>query len=187
VRFVRTAIRRGKTSNVTNGSRKPLHQGEARLYVRFQVRYYGRLGVPVGIFAACHHLRRDGCLTPDDDELFTEVDNWFVARLPYPPFYADGNTIRAVPWFKPAATALIAALAPLQALLHRYGVPYDVVRSPDPGTIIYEDTFQIGVLPHARKPSEPHKPLHQQFPAAVDNLRTPAANGRPDSRYEPYA
>ncbi|MFC4111675.1 hypothetical protein [Nonomuraea zeae] len=34
-------------------------------------------------------------------------------------------------------------------------VPCDVVRSPDPGTIIYEDTFQIGVLPCARMTGEP--------------------------------
>nr|SBO91232.1 hypothetical protein BN4615_P746 [Nonomuraea gerenzanensis] len=116
--------------------------------------------MPVGIFAACHHLRRAGRLVPADDELFTQVDDWFIARLPYPPFYADGNTIRAVPWFKPDAAWLIAALAPLEDLLRRYDVPYDIVRSPDPGTIIYEDDFQIGVLPYVRRPEEtrPHAP-----------------------------
>ncbi|MFC5823319.1 hypothetical protein [Nonomuraea insulae] len=137
---------------MTHGSRKPLREGDGGLYVRFQVRYYGRLGVQVGIFAACHHLRHAGRLTPEDDKMFTEVDAWFIARLPYPPFYADGNTVRAVPWFKPNAISLIDALAPLQDLLRRYEVPYDVVRSPDPGTIIYEDEFQIGVLPYARRP-----------------------------------
>ncbi|MFB4269361.1 hypothetical protein [Nonomuraea sp. GTA35] len=136
---------------MTHGSRKPLRKGDGGPFVRFQVRYYGRLGVPVGIFAACHHLRRAGRLTPVDDELFTKVDDWFIARLPYPPFYADGNTIRAVPWFKPGAACLIDALAPLEDLLRRYGVAYDVVRSPDPGTIIYEDDFQIGVLPYVRR------------------------------------
>ncbi|MFI7708359.1 hypothetical protein [Nonomuraea sp. NPDC049480] len=136
---------------MTDKSRKPLPQGDG-LYLRFQVRYCGRLGVPVGIFAACHHLRRDGRLTTEDDELFREVDSWFIARLPYPPFYADGNTIRAVSWFKPAAAGLIAALAPLEDLLRRYGVPCDAVRSPDPGTIVYEDDFQIGVLPYVRNP-----------------------------------
>ncbi|MFB4276168.1 hypothetical protein ACBJ59_12815 [Nonomuraea sp. MTCD27] len=173
--FVRAAIRRGKTENVTNGSRKAAREVDGRLYVRFQVRYYGRLGVPVGIFAACHHLRHGGRLTPEDDELFTEVDDWFLAHLPYPPFYADGNTVRAVPWFKPNATDLIAALAPLEDLLHRYAVPYDVVRSPDPGTIIYEDEFQIGVLPYARMAGE-------------TRINSPAGggNGRLDSRYAPY-
>lgn len=154
------SIRRGRPCNVTHGSRKPLREGDGGPYVRFQVRYYGRLGVPVGIFAACHHLRRAGRLVPADDELFTQVDDWFIARLPYPPFYADGNTIRAVPWFKPDAAWLIAALAPLEDLLRRYDVPYDIVRSPDPGTIIYEDDFQIGVLPYVRRPEEtrPHAP-----------------------------
>jgi hypothetical protein len=111
--------------------------------------------VPVGIFAACHHLRQSGHLTPDDDNLFKEVDTWFITHLPYPPFYEDGNRIRAVPWFKPAATHFIAAVAPLEQLLRRYDVPYDVVHSPDPGTIIYEDNFQIAVLPHVRHPNTP--------------------------------
>ncbi|MEV0613568.1 hypothetical protein AB0I81_09605 [Nonomuraea sp. NPDC050404] len=110
--------------------------------------------MPVGIFAACHHLRRAGHLTPEDEKLFTEVDTWFITQMPYPPFYADGNTIRAVPWFKPNATLLVAALAPLENLLFRYGVAYDTVRSPDPGTIIYEDEFQIGVLPYSRRAGE---------------------------------
>ncbi|MGW0810470.1 hypothetical protein [Nonomuraea sp. NPDC002799] len=117
--------------------------------------------MPVGIFAACHHLRQNGRLTTADDDLFTKVDDWFIARLPYPPFYADGNTIRAVPWFKPTALALIAALAPLEDLLRRYEVPYDIVRSPDPGSIIYEDDFQVGVLPYARKSGLPRAPMRR--------------------------
>ncbi|NRQ31592.1 hypothetical protein HII36_07010 [Nonomuraea sp. NN258] len=133
------------------GSRKTALPDGGGPYVRFQVRYYGRLGVPVGIFAACHHLRMGGRLTPADDRLFADVDNWFIARLPYPPYYADGNTIGAVPWFKPAAASLMVALAPLESLLRRYGIPYDVVRSDDPGTLVYEDDFQIGVLPHVRR------------------------------------
>lgn len=179
---MRAPFGRGKTTNVTGKSRKPLSKGDG-VYVRFQVRYYGRLGVPVGIFAACHHLRRDGRLTTEDDELFTEVDTWFITHLPYPPFYADGNTIRAVPWFKPAATSFIAALAPLEGLLGRYGVPYDVVRSPDPGTIVYEDEFQIGVLPYVRGKGQTRESVNRHVP-----VFDPGSAGTiVDPRYEPYA
>jgi hypothetical protein len=115
-------------------------------YLRFQVRYSGKLGLPVGIFGACHHLMRAGRLSPEETELFLRVDGWFDEQLPHPPFYADGNSIRAITWFKPTATELIAALSPLRALLEKYEVVYDIVESEDPGIIVYEDAFQIGVV-----------------------------------------
>jgi hypothetical protein len=115
-------------------------------YVRVQVRYCGKLGLPVGIFGACHHLRRAGRLSPADDRLFAELDSWFDQALPIPPFYADGNSIRAITWFKESATRLLEAMDPLQALLERYSISYDVIESDDPGRIVYEDEFQVGVV-----------------------------------------
>jgi hypothetical protein len=115
-------------------------------YVRIQVRYSGRLGSPVGIFGACHHLRRAGRLSPEDDKLFADIDSWFTRELAEPPFYGDGNSIKAITWFKRSAVELIAALQPLQLLLVRYGVPFDVVETDDPGDVIYEDEFQVGVV-----------------------------------------
>lgn len=120
-------------------------------YVRIQVRYAGKLGVPVGIFGACHHLRRAGRLSPEDDQLFADIDAWFTRELPEPPFYGDGNSIKAITWFKRSASHFVAAVQPLQLLLERYDVPYDIVETDDPGDIIYEDEFQVGVV-NARFP-----------------------------------
>ncbi len=114
-------------------------------YVRVQARYSGKLGAPVGIFAACHHLQRAGRVSPEDEQLFQQTDAWFDEHLPNPPFYADGNSIRAVTWFKSGAAHLIAALAPLRALLERHSVEYDVVETDHPGLVVYEDEFQVGV------------------------------------------
>jgi hypothetical protein len=120
---------------------------EARArFVRFQVRYNGKLGLPVGIFGACHHLRRAGRLSPEDDRLFSDVDAWFDRALPEPPFYRDGNSLKAITWFKKSAIHLIDALRPLREILERYDVPYDVIETDDPGTIVYEDEFQVGVV-----------------------------------------
>jgi hypothetical protein len=41
---------------------------------------------------------------------------------------------------------LLDALRPLREMLERYNVPYDVVETTDPGTIVYEDDLQVGVL-----------------------------------------
>jgi len=115
-------------------------------YIRFQVTYSGKLGYPVGIFGACHHLRRAGVLSPEEDKLFAEVDAWFEREMPSPPFYADGNTRKAITWFRSTSSTLVSALAPLKALLDRHNVECRIVETDDPGTIFYEDDYQVGVV-----------------------------------------
>lgn len=120
-------------------------------FVRLQASYRGRLGVEVGIFVAVDHLRRADRLTEDEEETYFDIDDWFTAELPNPPFYVEGNTAGAVTWFKKSSTSeMRRRLAPLCALLDRYGVPWGAVESADPGAIIYEDPFQVGVIPYQR-------------------------------------
>lgn len=127
---------------------------EAR-FVRLQASYRGLLGVEVGIFVAVDHLRRADRLTPDEEELYFDIDDWFRDELPNPPFYEDGNSVGAVTWFKKSTTVgMLERLEPLRRFLDRYGVENAAVESSDPGTVIYEDRFQVGVIPHQRfKPS----------------------------------
>jgi len=123
---------------------------------RLQVRYVGRLGVPVGIFVAVDHLRRAGRLTATDEEVYFDLDYWFRAELPDPPFYGDGNSIGAVTWFKTAPAAdMLAQLEPLRDILRRYDVPHDRIESNDPGRIVYADDFQVGVIPYIRATPTP--------------------------------
>lgn len=119
--------------------------------MRLQVTYRGVLGVEVGIFVAVDHLRRAGRLSVDEEATYFGVDDWFQAELPNPPFYADGNSVGAVTWFKRAAgAAMLDPLAPLQRILDDHGVAHVVAESADPGTVVYEDRFQIGVIPYER-------------------------------------
>lgn len=121
------------------------------VYVRLQATYIGRLGVNVGIFVAVDHLRRADRLSVDEENLYFDVDDWFRSALPQPPFYDDGNTLGAVTWFKTStAVHMLDRLAPLQGILTKYHVEHSQVTSVDPGTIIYEDDFQVGVIPYQR-------------------------------------
>ncbi|MGI5268668.1 hypothetical protein ACQEUU_05920 [Nonomuraea sp. CA-218870] len=127
--------------------------GNEAPYLRLQADYVGRVGVEVGIFVAVDHLRRKNVLTPEEEELYFDIEDWFLAHLPQPPFYADGNSIGAVTWFKRATTgAMLARLEPLRDLLTVHGVRYDLVRADDPGKLIYEDEYQVGVIPRIRRP-----------------------------------
>jgi hypothetical protein len=117
-------------------------------YFRIHVHYNGSTGKPLGIFSACHHLRRAGALTQEDARLFEEIDNWYKEHLPEPPFYKDGNPRKAIMWFKdtPAARELVGKLDVLTALLDKYRVAHETSWTDDPGEIIYEDEYQVAVV-----------------------------------------
>lgn len=128
-------------------------------FVRLQARYRGRLGVEVGVFVAVDHLRRADRLSESEEELYFDIDDWFNVNLPNPPFYEDGNSIGAVTWFKKATSdAMLDRLAPLCEILTKYGVAWTAAESFDPGTIIYEDDFQVGVVPYVRDAPSPPPP-----------------------------
>jgi hypothetical protein len=120
-------------------------------FVRFQAPYRGRLGIEVGIFVAVDHLRRADRLTEEEEEVYFDIDDWFEIHLPNPPFYDDGNTMGAVTWFKRSSTdEMRRRLEPLCRVMDKYGVTWVAAGSADPGTIIYEDQFQVGVVPYQR-------------------------------------
>ena len=120
-------------------------------FVRLQASYRGSLGVEVGVFVAVDHLRRADRLTEPEEELYFDIDGWFNKNLPNPPFYDDGNSVGAVAWFKKATTAaMLERLAPLCDILTKHGVAWTAAESSDPGTVIYEDAFQVGVIPYER-------------------------------------
>ncbi|MCL2648060.1 MAG: hypothetical protein FWD61_13790 [Phycisphaerales bacterium] len=116
-------------------------------YTRIQVGYNARTtGRPAGVFAACHHLRRDGRLVPHEDQLFEEINQWFKRNLIEPQFYKVGNPEKAISWFKPAGNHFVDRLRPLVELLALKGVAVEIIRTEFPGRIIYEDDFQVGAV-----------------------------------------
>lgn len=116
-------------------------------YIRIQVKYCSSVTKkPVGIFSACYRLKKKGVLTAEEEELFEQIDTWFDKHLLKPPFYDDGNKIGAVTWFKPNARFMIKKLKPLLKLLEKYNIEYEIAYSSNPGKIVYEDEYQIGVI-----------------------------------------
>lgn len=120
-------------------------------YCRAQARYRGRLGVEVGVVVAVDHLRRAGELTADEVGAYLDIDDWFRVNLPEPDFYRDGNSIGAVTWFRsPIPPQMWRRTQSLMSILARHDVDHDMVFSDDPGTVVYADDVQIGVIPHVR-------------------------------------
>jgi hypothetical protein len=117
-------------------------------YFRIHVTYCGKTGKPVGIFGACHHLKRAGRLTPEEAKLFEDTDAWYMEALPEPPFYKDGNPQKAIVWFKDTEEVreLVRRLDPLVDLLKKYNVEHKTSWTINPGEVIYEDEYQVAVI-----------------------------------------
>ncbi len=125
--------------------------GSQETFVRLQATYRGRLGVEVGIFVAVDHLRRADRLTEEEEELYFDIDDWFNEELPNPTFYEGDNTVGAVTWFKKSTSEeMLKRLEPLCKVLDKHGVKWVAAESSDPGTVVYEDEFQVGVIPYER-------------------------------------
>ena len=99
---------------------------------------------PKGIFSLCWNLIRDKKMTPEDEQLFISIDNWFKDNLPEPEPCKNHETV--ITFFKcENAEHMIKKIEPAIALLDKYDKTYDVVYTNFVGTIVYEDDWQIAV------------------------------------------
>jgi hypothetical protein len=98
-----------------------------------------------GIVTEARLLRDKGELTVAEEELLTAVYTWLNAYLPCPPFSTSGWSKNAVAWFKDSATESIRQFRILTALLEQHDRTVRMLRSTNPGKILYEDRFQVVV------------------------------------------
>ncbi len=129
------------------------------------------------MFVAVDHLRRAGVLDAAEEATYVDVEDWFIEHLPNPDFYADGNTIGAVTWFRtPVPAPMRARVDLLCGILRAHGVAFDVVRSTNPGDVVYDDAVQIGVIPHTRADPTPLPDGVVQAPTTAGSKRAVASS-----------
>ncbi len=98
-----------------------------------------------GIVTEVRFLRDDGRLSESERARLEESYAWFNDNVPVPPF-SEGRWPRdVVSWFKGDATEPIARMWDLVAILRDHDVPTRMLRSPNPGKILYEDDLQVVV------------------------------------------
>jgi len=54
---------------------------------------------------------------------------------------------RALCWFRPEAREVISRAWQMAKLVERAGIPVRVYRKLRPGTVVYEDDFQVAAVP----------------------------------------
>jgi hypothetical protein len=122
------------------------------MYIRFQSAVPNRHGALPGVFAMANGLLRKGMLSPED-EAWARAANaegetaYTDPSTVIPDCYDRATNPGARSWFKENAAELLEMTMPYLSLLDRYGVPWQEVRSADPGRIVYEDGVQVVAVP----------------------------------------
>jgi hypothetical protein len=109
-----------------------------------------RSHAPEGVFQAAIELRDAGRLEPYEEEWLERDLGWLRAHLPSPPCLRDEGNRRAICWFKPTARDAIDRVRGMVALLEAHGLTVRMVTTKEPGSVIYEDAWQVAAKPRRR-------------------------------------
>ena len=98
-----------------------------------------------GVVTEARLLRDKGLLAAHEAELLRSTYEWLNSNLPCPPFSSSGWPREAVAWFKDSAMESIKRMRELVILLESHGFPVRMLRSSNPGKVLYEDQYQVVV------------------------------------------
>jgi len=105
----------------------------------------------LGLIWAADYYRDAGHFGYQDEQALDRVFDWFNTNLPCPDRLNRSTrphrAAKAVSWFKPEAGSCIAKMTELRALLERYGLPTELLKTRRPGYVVYEDEYQVVAEP----------------------------------------
>ena len=104
---------------------------------------------PRGLFTAIGKLVDNGILNEEEVDRDWKNRHWFEANLPVPPFYDDGNSAKAITWYKNSeqGMAMFRRMDFYLRMAAKYGLALFITQADrSPGRIVYEDDYQIGVV-----------------------------------------
>lgn len=124
-------------------------------YLRFQSTVPNRRGIFPGVFGLVNGLAREASKLTAAQEQFRQTNNaWYEANCTDPSsvdptVYDRKINPKAGAWFRSSASVLLGRVDGYLKILVDHGVGCELVRSADPGRVIYEDDHQIVVVPHS--------------------------------------
>jgi hypothetical protein len=122
------------------------------MYLRFVTRKQDEHSHSLqGIFQAAYQLRGADLLEAYEEPILDDILGWYEMNLRSPSCLAEPGTDRAVCWFKEGAEKPLEQIWTLVALLKEQGVFVRLITAKDPGTIIYDDSWQIAAFPPKAK------------------------------------
>lgn len=117
-------------------------------FVRFQGSVENRRGVRPGVFALVNGLLHDGLLTEPEAAFTRHTNQWYDTYLPDPgvlaPWVYDRDLHpRAAAWFKLGEHPFFEPVPQYLRILDARGIGHEMVMTTDPGSVLYEDPFQV--------------------------------------------
>ncbi|NQU45210.1 hypothetical protein HQ520_18155 [bacterium] len=112
-----------------------------------EIAYYTKR--PKGLFAAVGNLVDQKIMSEAEIEEYWRNRRWFEANLLIPPFYGDLKPVLPITWYKnnAAGNEMFAKMAFYVRMAAKYDRRlYLTYTDTEPGEIVYEDDFQIGVV-----------------------------------------
>lgn len=128
-------------------------------YMRFQSPHPNSRGQFTGVFGLVNNLAREGRLSEEQEAFRRRNNRWYDAAYTDPStvdpsVYDDAVNPGAAAWFKSSARHLLARVPGYLEILAAHGVECRLLRSADPGRVVYEDDVQIVVVPYPRRPQD---------------------------------
>ncbi len=119
-------------------------------FIRFHTRVRDcQIHHELGIFAALNELERECRLTEAEQDRVQEVFGWFNKNLRVPSLREEHWRARF--WFWNSAQEMIGRLWEVVAILRHCDVPVELVKTNDPGTIVYGDQHQVAAIPRENR------------------------------------
>mgnify|MGYP003644288705 FL=1 len=134
------------------------------MYVRFVLdRQDPDSGFCQGVFMAAGVLRDSGLLEPWEEAWLTRELDWCKMHLKVPACLKLPENRRAICWFHPRAKRPMEKVRSIAALLADHGYLVRMIKSRDPGQIIYRDGWQVVAKPpHRRTGRRAQNPIDER-------------------------
>lgn len=117
------------------------------MYVRFVVGDDGEdHRFLTGVIAEARTLRDSGGMSAHESEWLEDIFAWFNDNVRVSPYSSSAWPDDVAAWSKDeAAKEVIARIWDVIALLKEHGKPVRILRSLNPGRVVYEDNLQVVV------------------------------------------
>ncbi len=134
------------------------------MFVRFQgLRRNDGSATRLGVFQLAFELR-DRFDLPDYALAQLQIHlGWLRLHLKSPEILDEDEHHRAICWFDSRAAKPIAHVRGLKAVLDDWGYPIEMVKTRDPGIIIYRDGWQVVAKPRRSRPAGRHPAIGVQW------------------------
>ena len=126
------------------------------MYIRFVIdKYDDDSNEQQGLFQAVNDLLYDDRLSDEEEKEAKRIFKWFNKNLPVPKRFSRSSKSSAksvaISWFKPSAKEFIQQMQLFSSILYTHNIRTKIIKTRQPGYIVYEDEYQIVAQPFKGK------------------------------------